>query len=164
MSKKLFIIFFTVFIAISWTSAQTVSSMSEAQKNLYNMGFEIPQQKIFAADFFLQTLDNKNISLSSLKGKIVFLNFWATWCPPCITEMPSIQRLYNNYKNKDFEILAVTQGNSRETRSEIDNFIKKNGYTFPVLLDNTGNTNTIYDINGIPTTYIIDKNGEILAR
>lgn len=107
-------------------------------------------------DFELEDLNGNKITLSELKGKKVFLNFWATWCPPCKTEMPDIEKLYQETKDSDVVILAVNVGEDKKT---VQDFITKNNYTFTVLLDTTGEVSQLYQVTGIPTSYFIDTEG-----
>ncbi len=107
-------------------------------------------------DFTLEDLDGKKVTLSQLKGKRVFLNFWATWCPPCKAEMPDIEKLYQETKDSDLVILAVNVGEDKKT---VQDFISKNNYNFPVLLDVKGEVSQLYQVSGIPTSYFIDTNG-----
>lgn len=109
-----------------------------------------------APDFQLKTLTGETIKLSSLKGKKVMLNFWATWCPPCKAEMPEIEQFYKT-ASKDIVILAV----NIDPQNDVKGFIDKNKITFPILLDTSGNVNQSYQIISIPTTYFIDSNGVI---
>ncbi len=107
-------------------------------------------------DFTLEDLDGNMVTLSQLKGKKVFLNFWATWCPPCKAEMPDIEKLYQETKDSDLVILAVNVGEDKKT---VQDFIVKNKYNFPVLLDVKGEISQLYQVSGIPTSYFIDTNG-----
>ena len=100
-------------------------------------------------------------TLSDLKGKVVFLNFWATWCGPCRIEMPSMESLYNRFKDRGFEMMAV---NCMEGQDDVLDFMTDNGLTFPVLLDEDGRVSGAYGIQAIPTTYIIDREGKIIMR
>jgi thiol-disulfide isomerase/thioredoxin len=100
-------------------------------------------------------------SLSALKGKVVFLNFWATWCGPCRTEMPSMEALYNRFRDRGFEILAV---NSGEKEQEVLNYMRNNSLTFPAALDEDGRVSRVYGIQAIPTTFILDREGKIILR
>lgn len=120
-------------------------------------------------DFELEDLEGSKVRLSDLKGKAVFLNFWATWCPPCREEMPHMQEFYEKYKDSGVVILAVNsnqlenQGidNSERAENKAREFIEQGGYTFPVLLDRDGEVWNIYMQRGIPVTYMIDKEGII---
>ncbi|QAT39568.1 TlpA disulfide reductase family protein [Clostridium sp. JN-9] len=114
-----------------------------------------------ANDFRLQDVSGKNVSLSDFKGKKVFLNFWATWCPPCKGEMPDIEKLYDETKNSDLVILAVNIGEDRDT---VQSFLKSNNYNFNVLLDISQGTAGKYNIRGIPTSYFINKDGTVSAK
>lgn len=116
-----------------------------------------------AADFKLETLDGNTISLDSLRGKVVFLNVWATWCEPCREEMPSMQTLYDDFKgNKDFVMLAVSQ--DVKGRAAVAPYVAKNGYHFTILLDPENKIGETYDVSGVPETFIIDRKGQIVAH
>jgi thiol-disulfide isomerase/thioredoxin len=112
-------------------------------------------------DFTLPTLDGGFITLSGLKGKVVMINFWTTWCPPCREEMPSLERLYRHYKYEDFALLAVDIMENPET---VKKFAKKYNLSFPILLDKTGDVAVKYSANAIPTTYIINKKGKTVGK
>ena len=109
--------------------------------------------------FTLTDLAGKSWSLAALKGKIVLLNFWATWCPPCRKEMPDMEKLYRNYEQKGLIVLAV----SDEQRSVVEAFIAKNPYTFPILLDPDRIVNTAFTVEGIPKSFIFDREGRLAA-
>jgi thiol-disulfide isomerase/thioredoxin len=107
-------------------------------------------------DFTLEDLNGNKVTLSQLKGKKVYLNFWATWCPPCKAEMPDIEKLYQETKDSDLVILAV---NVNEDKKTVQDFIAKNKYNFPILLDVKGEVSQLYQVSGIPTSYFIDTKG-----
>lgn len=111
-------------------------------------------------DFRLDDLAGKTVSLSSFKGNVVLLNFWATWCGPCRSEMGSIEALYNTYKDKGFVVLAV---NLQEDPATVKDFVREFGLTFPVVLDRSGRVGYTYNARGIPTTYLINKAGEVTS-
>ncbi|CRZ35305.1 cytochrome c-type biogenesis protein [Herbinix hemicellulosilytica] len=130
---------------------------------------EVPP-KFPAIDFTLKDQYGNEHTLSDYKGKVVFLNFWTTWCPYCIEEMPDIEKIYNEYgKNqKDVIILGVANPSSDEypynqdvSRDEIIDFLEENGFTFPVVFDETGQVTMDYFISAYPTTFLIDKEGNI---
>ncbi len=120
-------------------------------------------------DFVAVDLNGKKIKLSDFQGKIVFLNFWGTWCPPCRAEMPAMEEFYNEYKDKDVVILVVSsttvelQGgkDAKTAEKNVRSFIEENGYTFPVILDKENKGWAIYRQSGVPTNYIIDKKGMV---
>jgi len=113
-----------------------------------------------ALNFKLKDLNGKDVSLSDFKGKKVFLNFWATWCPPCKAEMPDIEKLYQETKDSDLVILAVNLGDNKDT---VKSFIDKNKYNFTILLDLDQNIGMQYNITAIPTSFFIDKEGNIVS-
>lgn len=115
-----------------------------------------------AANFKLKDLKGDNVSLASLRGKVVFLNIWATWCAPCREEMPSIESLYNAFKaDKDFVVLAVSQDTDG---AAVGPFVQQNHFQFRVLLDPRNEVGESYDVNGIPETFIIGRDGRIVAH
>jgi thiol-disulfide isomerase/thioredoxin len=137
-------------------------NITAEQKTMWELGFQIPKETFPAQDFTLKNQNNEEVSLSSFKGQIVFLNFWATWCPPCKKEMPSMQALHETLEDEEFMMLAV---NLQEDPQKVKDFLDKNGYTFPVLMDTQGKVGgRLYEVKSIPTTYILDKNNNILAR
>ncbi len=115
-----------------------------------------------APDFVLKNIDGTDVRLSDLRGKVVLLNFWATWCPPCRSEMPSIESLNRKMKGYDFIVLAVSIDGIETSR--LRNFVVGNGYTFSVLHDPEQTVADTYLVMGIPTTYIVDKNGTIVDK
>jgi cytochrome c biogenesis protein CcmG, thiol:disulfide interchange protein DsbE len=116
-----------------------------------------------AADFKLPNLEGTVISLSSLRGKVILLNVWATWCAPCREEMPSIETLYEEFsKDRDFVVLAVSQDSAG--RGAVDSYVRKNGYKFTILLDPQNQVGDAYEVSGIPETFIIDRTGRIVAH
>lgn len=108
-----------------------------------------------APDFELMSLTGEPMRLSDLRGKAVLINFWATWCAPCVLEMPNFQKYYENYPG-DFEILAVSSGEAEDT---VAKFVKDMRLTFPIVLDPESKVYALYRFQGYPTSYIIDKDG-----
>lgn len=115
-----------------------------------------------AKDFTLKDLNGKEVTLSEKKGKLVILNFWATWCPPCKEEMPSMEKLHKKYDGKDFEILAVAL-DSKGTEI-VKPYIEKNGFTFTVLIDEKGAVSDMYRAYAVPMTFILGRDGTILDK
>ncbi len=113
-----------------------------------------------APDFALSDLDDKPYRLSEFRGKVVFLNFWATWCKPCREEMPSMEVLYKNFEKDGLVILAVSIDRVT-TKKDIPPFVKGLNLTFPVLVDSWGKTDKPYKRMGVPETFIIDQEGVI---
>lgn len=116
--------------------------------------------KIEAQNFVLPDLNGTQVSLADQHGKVVFLNFWATWCPPCRAEMPSMEKLYTKFKDNDFTILAVNLG---ENEAQVRAFKESFKLNFPILLDADSSTGMIYGAISVPTTYLIDRDGHIIG-
>jgi len=115
-----------------------------------------------APDFTFPGLDGKKVRLSDYKGKVVLVNIWATWCPPCVDEMPSMEKLYQKFKGENFEILAVSI--DEPGLKAVAPFMKKSGLTFPALIDSEGTIKTVYGITGIPESFIIDQQGILIKK
>jgi peroxiredoxin len=112
------------------------------------------------ADFSLRDLQGKAWTLKSLRGKVVLVNFWATWCPPCRKEMPDLDALYREFKDRGFVILAI----SDEEPAKVAQFLKEKGYTYPILLDPGRKVNQQFRIEGIPKSFVYDRNGKLAAQ
>ncbi|MHB8635437.1 MAG: TlpA disulfide reductase family protein [Fimbriimonadaceae bacterium] len=111
-------------------------------------------------DFTLQDITGKTWTRSALKGKVVLVNFWATWCPPCRKEMPDLERLYKEFGDRGFVVLAI----SDEVSTTVAPFIAKQGYTFPILLDPGRKVNTAYHVQGIPNSFLYNRQGKLVAQ
>lgn len=118
------------------------------------------KDKVKVPDFTLKNLDGEEVKLSDYKGKIVLINFWATWCPPCDREMPHLEKLYNEYKD-ELVILAVDVQESKKT---VKKYVEKKGLTFPVLLDTDGRVAREYYVAAFPTSYFVDADGYFVER
>lgn len=112
-----------------------------------------------APDFTADTAGGSVFTLSDKENKVILLNFWASWCGPCVGEMPALQKLYEEY-GEEIEILAV---NVLEERAVVDAFIEESGYTFPIAYDDRGEVGNKYPTDGIPYTVIIGKDGNVSA-
>ncbi|MDR2143927.1 MAG: TlpA family protein disulfide reductase [Treponema sp.] len=99
--------------------------------------------------------------LENYRGKVLFLNLWATWCGPCRAEMPSMEKLYQRFKDKGLEILAV---NIQEQKTDVEVFMRRNKLSFPVVLDEDGRIARQYGVMGIPTSYVLDRQGRVILR
>lgn len=120
-------------------------------------------ERTLAPDFELPDIDGEPHKLSDYHGKVIMLNFWGTWCPPCRREMPSMQRLYQKFKEKGLVVIAVNQF---ETEDIVFEFTARLSLvpTFPILLDRESRITEIYKVPGLPTTFLIDKQGMIRYR
>jgi peroxiredoxin len=113
-------------------------------------------------DFELTGIDGRIYKLASFKGKVILVNFWATWCPPCVAEMGSFERVYKELKGEGFELVSVNV-DSRDSLSDVRNFIKNNGITFPVLLDPDMKVASSWGLSGFPETFFLSRDGTLLA-
>jgi len=130
----------------------------------------VPAQTLFemkahpqAEDFQLLDMDGKKRSVSALRGKVVLVNFWATWCPPCRREMPSIERLSQHLKGKDFEILAVDVAENLDTVFSFTGTLEPMP-NFPIVFDSDSSVLKAWPVMGLPTTFILDKQGRVIYR
>jgi len=112
------------------------------------------------ADFTLDDLQGKPWHLRDLRGKVVLVNFWATWCPPCRKEMPDLDALYNKFKGQGFVVLAI----SDEEAAKVSPFISERRISYPVLLDPGRTLNDLFIVEGIPKSFIYDRDGKMVAQ
>jgi len=140
-------------------------SAQAAEREQPKLGHELTatSESLPAPDFTLQDSDANKYSLKDYRGKVVLLNFWATWCPPCRREMPSLERLHQKLKDKDLVILALNQ---MEDVDQIFIFTGEIGVdmTIPILFDKDSSVSRAYGVMGLPTTYLIDKKGNVRFR
>lgn len=139
-------------IAVAIVASQLFTTYEEAQE-------KEPIRTMQATDFKLPTLSGAEQSLHEERGKVVIINFWASWCEPCRTEMSAFQKFYEEYQ-KDVEILAVNV-TSKDKLLQVQQFVEEHNLTFPILLDETGDMSTIYGAFSLPATIIIDREGNI---
>ncbi|GAW68915.1 thioredoxin [Geoanaerobacter pelophilus] len=124
---------------------------------------EVPAQEGAAApDFTLQDLSGKQVQLSSLKGKVVLVNFWATWCPPCREEIPSMVKLNQVMQGKNFQMLAISVDEGGQ--QAVQEFFRQNGVSLPALFDTDGSVSRRYGTTGVPETFIVDGKGMIRKK
>ena len=139
------------------------SASADWQQPELSHNLTVVNKTIPASDFKLQNMDEENIKLSDYRGKVVLLNFWATWCPPCVREMPSMERLQQRVGEDGFKVIAVNQMENPDDvfaftgQLEIDP-------TFEILFDRVSKVSQAYAVRGLPTTYLIDKKGNIRYR
>ncbi|HZR45283.1 MAG TPA: redoxin domain-containing protein [Candidatus Manganitrophaceae bacterium] len=142
------------------TGCSDKGKKAEAEKSASpGIGVEVGQ---LAPDFRIKNLKGGLTSLSQHRGKVVLINFWATWCEPCRAEMPSMEELYSNYSRNDFEILAVSIDTTGEPPVHL--FIEDFGFTFPVLMDEEFTVNDHYQVRVVPTSILVDRKGVIARR
>jgi len=121
-----------------------------------------PAEQPPAPEFNLKNLQGGQTKLSDHRGQVVLLNFWATWCGPCREEMPSMEKLWQAYREQGLVILAVSTDSGGESR--IKNFVRRLYLTFPILLDPDGQASDQYEVSGLPVSFLIDRQGRIITR
>lgn len=131
---------------------------TQAGTPAWSMGSRPPVVGVQAEDFSLSDLDGRVQSLSHYRGKIVLVNFWATWCKPCTTEMPAMQASYDKLRDKGFVVLAV---NELEDDEKVKEHIRSYGHTFPVLMDRDNRVANMYGVFGLPVSVFIDETGTV---
>lgn len=155
-----FIILFAA--AVGWTTWQFLASQNEKAVSV-NIGTESDELGLavgmIAPDFEAVSLSGEKVKLSDYRGKKVFLNFWATWCPPCRDEMPDMQKLYET--RDDVEILAVNLTGKENNIESVKNFVNEHNLTFPILTDENLALAHAFEVKAYPTSYLIDSNGKI---
>lgn len=124
----------------------------------WGMGSRVPAVGTPAEDFRLVDLEGKSQSLSQYRGKVVLLNFWATWCKPCTTEMPAMQTTYDKLRDKGFVVLAI---NELEDDAKVREHIKQYGHTFPVLMDRDNKVANQFGVFGLPVSVFVDEKGVV---
>lgn len=124
----------------------------------WSMGSRVPAVGMQADDFSLTDLEGKSQSLSQYRGKIVLVNFWATWCKPCTTEMPAMQASFDKLRDKGFVVLAI---NELEDDVKVREHIKQYGHTFPVLMDRDNKVANQFGVFGLPVSVFIDQQGRV---
>ena len=153
--------------AIFWVSLLSVillcySAHSGNDDPFAKIGIQTAKDRKMAPNFCLKSLNGKEVALKDFSGKVIFINFWATWCGPCKEEMPSMEALYREFKERGFVLLAISVDYGGMT--PVKRFIADHRYTFPVLLDQDSKTLDLYQVKGIPTTLIIDRKGQCIGR
>ncbi len=122
--------------------------------------YSAPQTGFIAPDFVLRDLEGNEYQLSNLKGNMIIINVWASWCKPCQFEMPAMQEIFDKYKDKGLILLAVNN-TYQDNLSDVINFVSENRLTFPILLDTEGIVSNKYQVQALPSTFFIDKTGKI---
>lgn len=129
--------------------------------NVKKLGIEILEKRTAAPEFALKDQAGKQITLTEPRGRVVFLNFWATWCPPCVQEMPALEKLHQELAKEGLVILAA---NFQETPERVNDFFREHKLTFTALLDSDGKVSALYQAWALPVSVIINKRGELAAR
>ena len=158
ISLAIFIIVLSVILSVGFFLQHT-----SAENKRYDLNFGVQEYSgpTEAIDFTLKDIDNKKVSLRNYRGKIVMLNFWATWCTPCRIEMPSMEKLHRQFKDRGLVVLAVASGENAES---VSTFVKEHKITFSALLDSDQEVTDDYKVWALPTTYFINAEGKIIGK
>jgi len=142
-------------LGVAWTGASMVSDAE-----ISSAGIASPQEGFLAPDFELDTLDGAAVSLAALRGRVVVVNLWASWCPPCRAEMPALQALYEEFAAQDLVVLGVNM-TYQDSAAEAIAFADELGLTFPISFDRNGEVARSYGMRALPSTYFVDPGGII---
>lgn len=136
-----------------WVSRSPEGSTTQGEIQAPQVGFTAP-------DFTLETIDDRSFTLSDMRGSAVLVNFWASWCPPCRSEMPAMQRVYEDLQDQGFMVLAVNSTH-QDNLGDAISFAQVNKLGFPILLDRDGSAGASYDVRSLPTSFFINPDGII---
>ena len=157
--KRHYLLYLLLTILVAVVIYRVQTPVDSQVKIKSQVGLEVGMQ---APDFTLRNLNGNLEGLNEFKDKVVILNFWATWCAPCLEEMPAFEKLYRRYRSQGLTVIAVSL--DKGDKSKVEKFVDEHSLTFPVLLDLDGIAERIYPSFTIPFTYVIDKRGKIAAR
>ena len=151
----------TAALGLALLAAPAVVRAAPAGDPFAELALLRPSRPTAAQDFTVPSLTSRPLRLADFKGRVVFLNFWATWCPPCKEEMPSMERLYQRYKDRGFTIAAISidSGGTHAVAS----FVKKLGLTFRIGLDPNLEVANRYTVRALPSSFLIDRHGNTVA-
>ena len=147
--------FITLLLGLVW-----IGISAQLPGTAANAGIPAPQAGFLAPDFSLPTLDGDEITLSELQGQAVLVNIWASWCSPCRQEMPAMERIFLEFQDKGFTILAVNAAN-QDSRDEAVAFVEEFGFSFPILFDVDGFVSEQYQVRALPSSFFILPDGSI---
>jgi peroxiredoxin len=150
-----------VLIAIATLLAAPEAGRAEMVELLRKLNLSIYPHATKPPEFTGLTVDGRTVSLASVQGKVIVLNFWATWCKECLEEMPAFEQLHRKFAGQGLTVLAI---NAREGTSAIQKYGKELSLTFPLILDSKGEMNGAYGVVGLPTTFLIARDGRAVAR
>lgn len=151
--RIIYIIILSLGLVWTFVSADTLGTSTSGR-------IPAPQQGFLAPDFALKSPASESIRLSDLRGQAVLVNLWATWCPPCRAEMQTIEKIYNEYKDEGFTVLAVNMTYQDDPLAVMP-FVNEQDLTFPILLDETGEMANAYQLRSLPSSFFVDRSGII---
>ncbi len=119
-------------------------------------------QNFPAPNFSVERLEGGKVSLSDYRGKWVLINFWATWCGPCVEEMPSLEAFYNNHKGDNFTVMAISL--DRGSKEKVEKFVKRLGLTFEIFHDPKSISSGLFNVSALPATFVVNPTGDVVAQ
>jgi len=152
--------YYILTVAILLLAAGWIWVMREKTPSTTTEQIAFARPGFLAPDLTADTLEGSTVTLSSLRGQPVLVNVWASWCLPCRTEMPAIEKIFREYSAQGLQVLTVNATNQDEL-TNVNNFIQENRLTFPVVLDSRGVVSDLFQVRSLPTTFFIDKDGVI---
>ncbi len=160
MNRRLFLpsLLAGLWLAVAALAAEGPASKKDPFQALALTRFD---KLVPASEFTLPSPEGKQVSLADFKGKVLMINFWATWCLPCQWEMPEMESLYKKYKSTGFAIVAIAL--DKAPAKDIEAFVKQRGLTYPTAIDSKFETAMKYGVRGLPWTYFLDREGRIVA-
>ena len=165
MKTRFTLLFSVIILALLLFASCSAKSQNVSDTDLAklfeNAGLRLLRETVCSIDFTLFTPEGESFTLSALQGNVVLLNFWATWCSPCREEKSSLKALYQRFKDQGLEIIAV---NIMEKPDAVLDFIQLYSLSYPVLLDRDGRVGITYGVQGVPTSYLINREGKIVLR
>ncbi|HEB55429.1 MAG TPA: TlpA family protein disulfide reductase [Gammaproteobacteria bacterium] len=161
MNARLFILLCSccLCLLVPMRVSADAAALSQA---LSSMKVTVPKARLLAPDFTLPDLKLETVHLSDYRGKLVILNFWASFCAPCRREMPALENLWQRYRDKGLVVLALSA--DRDNLKRVENFVTEGDYSFPILLDTAGGVRKNYEIRALPTSYLIGRDGKFIGR
>jgi peroxiredoxin len=150
-----------LFAIVAILGAPESSRAAEVAELLRKLDLSTYPRATKPPEFTGRTTDGRTLSLASLQGKVIILNFWATWCQECLEEMPAFEQLHRKFAGQGLTVIGI---NAREGTPAIQKYGKELGLTFPLILDSNGEINSAYGVVGLPTTFLIGRDGQALAR
>src|SRR5512138_2579097 len=155
LARRKFLYLMILFVGLIWifVSADRTGSSTSGK-------IPAPQAGFLAPDFELKSLSGETVNLSDLRGQAVLVNLWATWCPPCREEMPTLEKMYNEYKEQGFVVLGINMTRQDDPQA-VKPFVEKYRLTFPILLDESSTAGNAYQMKSLPSSFFIDRQGII---
>ncbi len=151
-----------VVLCCSGLSSQAIAQDNTLEESFQSMRITVPQQRLPAPNFTLSKLAGQTLQLSDYRGKVVLLNFWASFCAPCLKEMPALESLWQDYREQGFVVLAIAA--DRGSIDLVRSFVETGNYSFPIPLDSNGDVRKQYEVMALPTTYLIGRDGLFAGR